>query len=63
MILSVVTRWGTELGLYDSLARSKEALQQYALHWNDPKDMPANILNTLLSAEFWQNLNTIREIL
>src|SRR5271167_377026 len=63
IVLAVITRWGTELGLYDGLVRSKEALQKYALRWNDPKDMPANILNTLRSAEFWENLNIIREIL
>jgi hypothetical protein len=63
VVLAVITRWGTELGLYDGLVRSKEALQKYALRWNGPKDMPANILNTLLSAEFWENLNIIREIL
>jgi hypothetical protein len=63
MVLAVITRWGTELGLYHGLARSKEALQTYAFRWNGAKDMPQNIIDIILSQEFWNNLNTIREIL
>lgn len=59
IVLAVITRWGTELELYDGLARNKEALQQYALRWKSPRDMPANIIDTLLSSEFWHNLNNI----
>ena len=63
MILAVVTRWGTELGLYDGLARSKEALQTYAFRWNSAEDLSQNIIEIILSQEFWNNLTTIREIL
>jgi len=61
LILSVATRWGTELGLYKSLLRSKEALQLYAVRY--PKDLPENLINIICSREFWDNLQNFIVVL
>jgi hypothetical protein len=63
MVLAVVIRWGTQLGFYNGLIHSKEVLQIYIFHWNNTKEMPQNIIDIILSQEFWNNLNTIRDIL
>lgn len=64
IILAVATRWGTEKGLYDGLHRSKEAIQRYALRFNNPKDsISKDALSIALSSEFWTNLEKLRVIL
>jgi hypothetical protein len=60
IILAVATRWGTEKGLLNGLFRSKSAIQRYALRF---KDMPKDVLDVILSQEFWANLEALRVIL
>jgi hypothetical protein len=60
IILAVATRWGTEKGLLDGLFRSKAAIQRYAIRF---KDMPKEVLDVILSQEFWANLEALRVIL
>src|SRR2546423_5473826 len=60
IVLAVATRWGSEKGLLDSLFRSKAAIQRYAIRF---KDMPKDILDIILSSEFWANLEALRVIL
>lgn len=62
IVLAVATRWGTELGLYEGLARTKEALQLYALRYTS-KDMGKDVLAIIMSTEFWTNLEILRTIL
>jgi len=60
IILAIATRWGTEKGLLDGLFRSKAAIQRYAIRF---KDMPQDVLDVILSQEFWANLEALRVIL
>ena len=60
IILAVTTRWGTQKGLLDGLFRSKAAIQRYAIRF---KDMPQDVLDVMLSQEFWANLEALRVIL
>jgi len=60
IVLAVATRWGSEKGLLDGLYRSKAAIQRYAIRF---KDMPNDILDIILSSEFWSNLEALRIIL
>ena len=60
IILTVATRWGSEKGLLDGLFRSKAAIQRYAIRF---KDMPKDVLDIILSSEFWANLEALRVIL
>lgn len=63
IILAAATRWGTELGLYDGLYRSKEAIQMYGMECEAGRDMPVAVLQIILSPEFWNNLEKLRFIL
>jgi len=53
IVLAVATRLGSEKGLLDGLYRSKVAIQRHGIRF---KDMPNDILDIILSLEFWSNL-------
>ena len=64
LIISVITRWGTQYGLFKSLLRSKDALRAYAadsrasLMFNK-----TNISYWLFDNSFWQTVSDLEEIL
>src|SRR5579859_4451315 len=60
IVLAVATRWGSQKGLIDGLLRSKAAIQRYAVRF---QDMPKDVLDIMLSSEFWSNLGALQTIL
>jgi hypothetical protein len=50
--ISVITRWGTQFRLVNSIHRSKEALRMYAYEHVDRKDMNKDVIDDLLSSSF-----------
>jgi hypothetical protein len=62
LILSVITRWGTQFRLISSVLKNKDALRQYALDY-PPKELSNNAYNIILSSEFWTQLDQLRELL
>lgn len=62
IILAVVTRWGTELGLHGGLYRSKEAMQMYAMECQAGKDMRIDV-QTIPSPVFWNDVEKLLFIL
>ena len=66
LILSVITRWGTQLRLIQSILKSKDALKRYA---SDYGDLPAkerikrSAIDAIRSRDFWMQLESIRELL
>lgn len=64
LILSVITRWGTQYGLFRSLLRSKDALRVYAA---DPRaclmSNRSDISYWLFDNTFWQAVSDLEEIL
>ena len=67
LILHCITRWGTQVGLLDSLYRSSLAIQAYsqqALPQIDKKKKKDTyILSILRDPTFWQDVTTARRIL
>ena len=63
LIISVVTRWGTQYGLFKSLLRSEDSLRAYAadsrtsLMFNR-----SNISHWLFDNTFWQAISDLEEI-
>src|SRR4030095_3554064 len=67
LILSVITRWGTQYRLISSVLRSKAVLRQYAEKVQE-EDMKDNALITaaiaiIKDADFWRDLDILRELL
>src|SRR5271155_5396656 len=66
LILSVITRWGTQYRLIRSLLESKDALKRYAHEFGD---LPANkrlkqtVIDILRDRGFWLALEPLRELL
>ena len=66
LILSVITRWGTQFRLIRSVINNKDALKRYAFDYGDLaasqriKD-PALVI--IRSSNFWAGLESIRELL
>ena len=64
IVLSVMTRWGTQYDLFASLKRSKDALRAYA---SDPRASmivkKVNIKDWLLSSTFWNRVEDMLEVL
>ena len=64
LIISVITRWGTQYGLFKSLLRSKDALRAYAADTRaslmfSKKDISYWLFDNL----FWQAISDLEEIL
>ena len=66
LILSVITRWGTQFRLLQSVLNSKDALKRYAHEFGD---LPAKTrlnqasIDTLRDPQFWRSLEPLRELL
>ena len=65
LILSVITRWGTQYRLIYSVLRSKEALRKYAekVQDTDVKTLGSNVLAIIKDVNFWRDLDILRELL
>jgi hypothetical protein len=64
LILSVITRWGTQFRLVNSILRSKDALRAYALEpTRSSADLRANAITTLKDPTFWSNLDQLKDVL
>lgn len=62
LCLSVITRWGTQYRLAQSVLNSKDALREYATKYQ-PSDLPYDAFSFIESTPFWQQLENLREIL
>jgi len=66
LILSVITRWGTQFRLIQSVLNSKDALKRYAYDFGD---LPVNkrlnqaSIDILRDTTFWRSLEPLRELL
>ena len=68
MIASTILRWGTQVDLLESVSRSKQALQRFALDedvvFQIKKDKPPNPIKTwLVDSNFWASLDDLINIL
>ena len=66
LILSVITRWGTQYRLVQSLLKSKDAIKRYALEY---RSLPAAerlkqpALDAIMDKELWIKLEAMQELL
>jgi Protein of unknown function (DUF 659)/hAT family C-terminal dimerisation region len=65
LVLSVITRWGTQYRLIHSVLRSKEALRKYAENVRDAdvKRLGTKVHAIIKDADFWRDLDILRELL
>jgi hypothetical protein len=62
LVLSVITRWGTQFRLVNSLLRSKQALRNY-IDNHESKGLPYNAYEYISDRDFWSDLEILRELL
>lgn len=62
LCLSVITRWGTQFRLFQSLLRNKEALQQFTYIHNDVV-LSQNAEQLINSTIFWAEIESMVELL
>ena len=60
LCLSVITRWGTQFRLINSLLNNKEALREYIHKYNE---VPDEIQLSIRSSAFWIQLEILKELL
>ena len=66
LILSVITRWGTQFRLIQSVLNSKDALKRYAHEFGDlpaRKRLNQASIDILRDPSFWRSLEPLRELL
>ena len=66
LILSVITRWGTQDQLVQSLLKSKDAIKRYALeYWFLPatERLKQPALDAIMDKDLWIKLEAMRELL
>ena len=62
LCLSIITRWGTQYRLVDSVLNSKDALRRYGIAYS-LDELSFNAGEHIQSSVFWQQLEQLREIL
>ena len=62
LILSVITWWGTQYRLVNSLIKSKDALQYYSVR-HAKEELAFNAQEFLVDSTFWSNLDGLRALL
>jgi Protein of unknown function (DUF 659)/hAT family C-terminal dimerisation region len=62
LCLSVITRWGTQYRLINSVLQNKAALQDYAIEYG-PQHLKYGAHETILSSQFWTRLGLLHELL
>src|SRR3989440_184058 len=63
LVLPALTRWETHLACFQSLQKSKTALEQTLMDEKIRKDMDSTLRIYILSDNFWENLNIITKIM
>src|SRR5271170_7795699 len=66
LVLSVITRWGTQYRLISSLLNSKDALKRYVCDYEDlppDKRIKQSVIDIIKRTEFWNGLELMRELL
>jgi len=66
LVLSVITHWGTQYRLIQSVINSKDALKYYAHEYRDlpaKKRLNQTAIDILKDREFWHSLEPLRELL
>jgi Protein of unknown function (DUF 659) len=62
LILSIITRWGTQFRLIDSVIRSKTALRRYTETYTE-KDLGNNAFDIITDSNFWKDVDLVHELL
>ena len=62
LILSVITRWGTQFRLINSVIKSKLALRRYGEMYTE-KDIDEKAYDAITDSNFWRDVDLIRELL
>ena len=66
LVLSVITRWGTQLRLIQSVLNNKDALRRYAHEFGSlpsTKRIKREVIDIILEDTFWYALESLRELL
>ena len=66
LILSVITRWGTQYRLIQSLLKSKDAIKRYALEYQslpESERLKQAALDIIMDKDIWIKLEVLRELL
>jgi Protein of unknown function (DUF 659)/hAT family C-terminal dimerisation region len=63
LVLPALTRWGTHLSCFQSLQKSKIALEQTLMDSHIRQKMDQTMRNNILSEEFWKMLDLMIKIL
>ncbi|EXX55494.1 hypothetical protein RirG_224950 [Rhizophagus irregularis DAOM 197198w] len=63
LVLPVLTRWGSHLSCFQSLQKSKTALEQTLMDPDIRKKINNTVRNFVLSENFWDMLDTIIKFL
>jgi Protein of unknown function (DUF 659)/hAT family C-terminal dimerisation region len=61
LCLSVITRWGTQYRLINSVLKNKAALQDYAID-HGPENLKYGAHEIILSSQFWTRLGPLHEV-
>ena len=61
LCLSVITRWGTQFRLIDSVLKNKKALRRYAFD-HQPNDLAYDEHEYIMSSDFWAALEPLHEL-
>jgi len=59
---SVITRWGTQYRLINSILKSKDALRRFSVS-DTAKELSLDAYTHISSAAFWKELEPVRELL
>jgi Protein of unknown function (DUF 659)/hAT family C-terminal dimerisation region len=66
LVLSVITRWGTQYRLLDSVFNNKDALRRYAVTYEQlptSQRLKQSALDAIMDWDFWSELEPMREFL
>lgn len=63
LVLPALTRWGTHLACFQSLQKSKTALEQTLMDVKIRQNMNSDLRIQVLSDNFWEDLNIVTKIM
>jgi len=58
LCIAVITRWGTQYRLINSVLKNKDALRRYAIEQKS-RDLPFNSHDCISSAAFWRDFEPV----
>ena len=65
LVLSVITRWGTQYRLIQSVINNKDALKLYAYNYAEypaSQRIKESVINIIKSSDFWAELESLRKL-